>query len=379
MKKIFNSDKVLVTSFVLILVIGLLFFLSASLGVLASSTIKFVSIIRSQLLLGFLGGIIVFLITIRIPGSFWQKYAPAFFFLALGLTFLVYIPGVGISSGGARRWVDIGPISFQPVDFLKAGVILYLSALYSKFLKKPSETNSKSNPQKSVNLFSLLMPALIILILCATVLLPQPDTKSVVLIFLTVASVLFIVGLPYRIVLSVVGLLVGIAIVLIMTKPYIAQRFETFIHPERDSQGAAYQLKQSLIALGNGGAIGAGFGQSIQKFNFLPEPQGDSIFAIVGEEVGFVGSVIIIGLYLVFILRGIKLSLTLMSPFARLFFASFFILFALQTFLNIGSIYGLIPLTGVPLPLMSQGGTSMMITCGLFGIIIRLLYEQREF
>ncbi len=375
MKKLFAADKVLVTTFVLLLFIGLLFFLSASLGVMDSNNAKFISIVRTQLLLGFLGGIIAFLIVLRVPSSFWQKYAPFIFGFALILTALVYVPGIGFSHGGARRWVDIGPISFQPADFLKAAVLVYLCAIYAKFLKKETP-NQKNN--KKINLLSLLIPVIIILPLCAAVLLFQPDTKSVVLIFLTAVSILFIVGLPYRVIFSMIGILLIVGAGLIITKPYVATRFKTFLNPESDPHGASYQLKQSLIALGSGGVIGQGFGQSVQKFTFLPEPQGDSVFAVVGEEVGFVGSVIVIGLYLIFILRGLKISHTLQSPFSRLFFVGFFSLFAFQTFLNIGSIIGLIPLTGVPLPLMSHGGTSLLVSLALFGIIIRLLYEQKE-
>ncbi len=376
MKKIFAADKVLVTTFAILLIVGLLFFLSASLGVLDANALKFTSIVRTQILLGFVGGLIAFIFIIRIPSTFWQKYAPIFFFLALGLTALVYLPGIGVSHGGARRWVDIGPISFQPADFLKASIILYLAALYSKFLKRDNPKEKIKN--RTISLFALIIPVLVILVLSAGILLPQPDTKSVVLIFLTCVSVLFIVGLPYRIILSIIGALLILGVFLILTKPYIATRFKTFLNPENDPQGASYQLKQSLIGLGSGGIIGQGFGQSVQKFNFLPEPQGDSVFAVVGEEVGFVGSVFVIGLYLVFILRGLKLSHTLVSPFGRLFFVGFFALFAFQAFLNIGSIIGLIPLTGVPLPLMSHGGTSLLVNCALFGIIIRVLYEQNQ-
>ncbi|OGI76358.1 hypothetical protein A3C57_01095 [Candidatus Nomurabacteria bacterium RIFCSPHIGHO2_02_FULL_33_12] len=375
MKKLFESDKVLITTFGLLLIIGLLFFLSASLGVLASNGAKFNSIIQNQLLFGFLGSIISFIIIIRIPTTFWQKYASLLFFISLILTALVYIPGIGISHGGAVRWIDIGPVSFQPSDFLKAGVLLYLSALYSKFLNK---NNIQNNKLKPINIFSLIAPAVIILGLCSLVLLFQPDTKSVVLIFLMVSVILFIVGLPYKIIISILGILIIVTTMLIMSKPYIKDRFETFLNPERDPRGSSYQLKQSLIGFGSGGLIGQGFGQSVQKFNFLPEPQGDSIFAVVGEEVGFIGSIVIIGLYLIFILRGIKLVSTLESPFGRLFFVGFFTLFAFQTFLNIGSITGLIPLTGVTLPLMSQGGTSLLITCSLFAIVVRLLYEQNK-
>lgn len=375
MKKLFAADKILVTTFLLLLTIGLLFFLSAALGILASDTAKFVSIVRAQMLLGFIGGIITFLICIRIKSEFWQKYAAIFFFLSLGLTVLVYIPGIGFSHGGARRWIDIGPVSLQPAEFLKAATLVYLSALYAKFLKKRNTAGAKKS---NINLVQLMAPALVVLFLCAAVLLPQPDTKSVVLIFLMTAAILFVVGLPYRVIFSLLGILVLIGAFLISTRPYIKERFQTFLNPEHDPSGASYQLQQSLIGLGSGGVFGQGFGQSVQKFNFLPEPHGDSVFAVVGEEVGFVGSLIIVGLYLVLILRGMRLSRMMDSPFARLFFVGFFSLIAFQTFLNMGSTAGVIPLTGVPLPLMSHGGTSLLLTIALFGIIVRLLYERQS-
>ncbi len=372
MKKILQLDKVLVYSFFILLILGLLFFLSASLGVLASNTVKFAGIVKSQLILGFLLGIISLLVFIRVKSIFWQKASPFIFLGGLLLTILVYIPGIGFTHGGARRWIDIGPISLQPAEFLKAGALIFLAFLYSKFLKK-------DNAQNSTNLMKLLAPALIVIFTTAAVLLPQPDTKSVVLIFLLAVSFLFVCGLPYKFILPSIGIVILIFAFLISTKPYIANRFKTFLDPEHDPRGSSYQLRQSLIGLGNGGVIGQGFGQSIQKFNFLPEPQGDSIFAVVGEEVGFVGSFVIIGLYLVFILRGIKLALTLNNPFGRMYLIGFFSLFAFQTFLNIGSTVGVIPLTGVPLPLMSQGGTSLLINLALFGIVLRLLYENKQY
>lgn len=375
MKKLFAADKILVTVFLILLAVGLLFFLSASLGVLAADTAKFVSIVRAQILLGLCGGALVFFVFLRVKSEFWQKYAAVFFFLALGITLLVYIPGVGFSHGGARRWIDLGPLSLQPAEFLKAAALIYLSALYAKFLKKKKDISRHDKP---VNLFQLLAPALIILFLCAAALLPQPDTKSVVLIFLVAASILFVVGLPYRIIFTILGILVLVGTFLVFTKPYVRERFQTFLNPEHDPRGASYQLQQALIGMGSGGVFGQGFGQSVQKFSFLPEPHGDSIFAVVGEEVGFIGTVVIIGLYLVFVLRGFKLSQIMDSPFARLLFIGFFSLFAFQAFLNIGSISGAIPLTGVPLPLMSHGGTSLLINLALFGIIVRMLYEQHK-
>jgi len=375
MKKLFLADKFLLTIFLILLTLGIMFFLSASLGILASNTEKFSSIVKTQLLLGLLGGIISFLVVLKIPSSFWQKYSPWIFGFSVILTLLVYVPGLSMEHGGARRWIDIGPVSLQPAEFLKAAVLIYLSALYAKILRSKKEL-SKSG--QGITLPQLLAPALIILFICGSVLLPQPDTKSVVLILTIAASLLFAAGLPYKIIFSIFGIIVVLGAFLISTKPYVRERFETYLNPESDLSGSSYQLNQSKIALGSGGVLGQGFGQSVQKFNYLPEPHGDSIFAVVGEEVGFVGSVIVIVLYLFFILRGFKLSQTMETSFAKLYFIGFFSLFAFQSFLNIGSATGVIPLTGVPLPLMSHGGTSMMINLALFGIIVRLLYEKNK-
>lgn len=375
MKKLFLADKFLITIFLILLTLGIMFFLSASLGILASNTEKFSSIVKTQLLLGLLGGIISFLVVLKIPSSFWQKYSPWIFGFSVILTLLVYVPGLSMEHGGARRWIDIGPVSLQPAEFLKAAVLIYLSALYAKILRSKKEL-SKSG--QGITLPQLLAPALIILFICGSVLLPQPDTKSVVLILTIAASLLFVAGLPYKIIFSIFGIIVVLGAFLISTKPYVRERFETYLNPESDLSGSSYQLNQSKIALGSGGVLGQGFGQSVQKFNYLPEPHGDSIFAVVGEEVGFVGSVIVIVLYLFFILRGFKLSQTMETSFAKLYFIGFFSLFAFQSFLNIGSATGVIPLTGVPLPLMSHGGTSMMINLALFGIIVRLLYEKNK-
>lgn len=374
MKKITAVDKILGSLFLALLLIGFAFFLSASFGVLASNPIKFVSMIKSQFLLGLVGGIICIFLVMRIPTDFWQKYSPWFFGLSLLLTLLVFVPALSYEHGGANRWISLGFVSFQPVELLKAASILYLSVIYKKFLKK----DPKDIKNNSYSFFALVAPAAIIMVLVTSVLIFQPDTKNTVILFLITFIILFVVGLPFRYIGFMAGVVVFLGLVLIQTRPYVKDRFVTFLNPEHDVRGSSYQLSQSLIALGSGKILGQGFGQSVQKFNFLPEPQGDSIFAVVGEEVGFVGSTLVLLLYLGFILRGIKLSLGITNGFGRLFMISFFSLFGIQTFLNVASIIGLIPLTGVPLPLMSQGGTSLLVTCGLFGIILRILYEEKQ-
>lgn len=372
MKRLLFQDKILGTTFIAILIVGFLFFLSASLGVLSVNSAKFVSIMKAQIVLGFIGGFIVLFLAYKVPLLTWQKISPYLFFLSLFICLLVFVPHIGFSHGGARRWISLFGFSFQPAELLKATSLLYLSALYSKWATVKIK---KFDSTKSVLL--MILPALMVIVLSAGVLIKQPDTKSLVLIIFIAVAILFIVGMPYKwigifFILAIVGLAV-----LISAKPYVASRFKTFINPESDPHGASYQLRQSLIGLGSGGTFGYGFGKSVQKFGFLPEPQGDSIFAVVGEETGLIGGLFVIGLYMVFILRGLKLSNDVISPFGRLFGVGFFSLFAFQSFLNIGSTVGVIPLTGVPLPFMSQGGSSVLIMFVLFGIFLKALSKEK--
>jgi cell division protein FtsW len=218
----------------------------------------------------------------------------------------------------------------------------------------------------------------ILLAVIAFILFNQPDTKSFILITITGLSMLFISGVSMKYI-ALLGL--GSVIVLgtlVYFTPYLQERVKTFIDPSQDSQGSSYQIQQSLIAIGSGGIVGRGYGQSIQKFSYLPEPQGDSIFAVVGEEFGFVGSVIIIILYLIFLLRGLRIANNSPDLFSRLLVSGIVILIVAQSFMNIASIVGVIPLTGVPLVFMSHGGTSLMIYLIAMGIIFQISKFQRN-
>lgn len=188
---------------------------------------------------------------------------------------------------------------------------------------------------------------------------------------------LFLSGTP----LKHLGIMVGSTLVLFgilaMTTPYLRERVQTFINPNSDPSGSSYQLRQSLIAMGSGGIGGRGFGQGIQKFTYLPEPQGDSIFAVIGEEFGFIGGVIVILLYLLFAMRGLWISRRVTDPFGGLLASGLVILITLQAFMNIASITGLFPLTGVPLVFMSQGGTSLLVSLGMVGIILSVSKDRK--
>jgi len=357
MKKV---DKFFLIILGLLVIIGVAMFVSASLGILAKNEKIFYAVLFSQLVLGLGLGLIGMYLSFKINYKFWRKYAFFIFLGAILLTAVVFIPDLGWSHGGARRWLQLGPVSFQPVEILKFGFVIYFAAWLSWAKNRVQDLR-----------FGIL-PFGIMIAIIALILFKQPDTKSFILIALTGASMLFISGVPMRYIAGV-GL-VGVLVLgsLLFYKPYLQERVKTFINPSSDPRGSSYQIQQSLIALGSGGIFGRGFGQSIQKFSYLPEPQGDSIFAVLGEELGFVGAVATIFLYLLFALRGFHIANNSPDLFSRLLVSGIVILVTVQSFMHIASVTGVFPLTGVPLVFMSHGGTSLMIYLSAMGIVLNI-------
>ncbi len=361
-----KSDKLFLSVVMILILSGLAFFVSASLGVLAKNEKNFYEILISQLGFGFGFGLIGMYIMLKVPYKTLRKLAFYIFIFALILTALVYVPGLGWSHGGARRWISLLGISFQPAEILKFAFIIYLSAYLSQMKEKVK--NFKYG----------ILPFLVMLIIVGALLLNQPDTKSFILITGTGLSMLFLVGVPFRHIFGV-GILVGIlAGVLIYFTPYLQARVNTFLNPSVDAKGSSYQIQQSLIAVGSGGIFGRGYGQSIQKFSYLPEAQGDSIYAVIGEEFGFIGSVMVILLFVIFFLRGMKIASQSPDQFSRLLVSGIVILIVLQSFLHIASVIGVFPLTGVPLVFMSHGGTALTIYMMAVGIVLQISKHHKK-
>jgi len=360
MKK--NSiDKIFFGIVSALVVIGLIVFTSASLGILAKNETKFYGVIFSQFTFGFLGGMVALFVGLKIPYKFFRKYSLILFILSIILTGLVLVPGIGQAHGGASRWINILGYSFQPVEFLKIGFIIYFSAWLSWAKGKVKDP-----------MFSIL-PLIVLLGIIAVVLLKQPDTKSIILITITAIVMLFVSGAPIKYILGFFGVSILAFVILVSFTPYLQQRVDTFLNPNENGKSSSYQLQQSLIAVGSGGIAGRGLGQSIQKFNYLPEPQGDSIFAVVGEELGFIGCAVIICLYLAFLLRGYRIAIrNAPDSFAKLLVIGFITIITAQSFMNIASITGVFPLTGVPLVFISQGGTALLLSLGMMGIILNI-------
>jgi len=344
----------------LLISVGAATFVSASLGILVKNKDVFYSVLRNQLVLGLGLGLLGMYACLRIDYKFWRKYSLIIFIGSILLTMAVFIPSLGLRHGGAERWVQFAGFSFQPVEFLKFGFIIYFAAWLSWV--KSRVTDFKFG----------ILPLIILLAIISGILLQQPDTKSLILIMITGIVMLFVSGVPMKYILGFSGLAVLVLSSMVYFTPYLQARVKTFINPAADSAGSGYQIQQSLIALGGGGIYGRGFGQSIQKFSYLPEPQGDSIFAVWGEEMGFMGGVALIILYLLFALRGFRIANNSPDLFSRLLVSGIVIMITAQSFMHIASIIGVFPLTGVPLVFMSHGGTALMVYMMAIGVIFQI-------
>ena len=358
-------DKFFLTTVLILIFFGMAMFISASLGILVKNSKTFYGVLLSQFVLGLGFGIIGMYIALNIDYKFWRKYALYFFLASILLTSAVFISTFGWSHGGAQRWIKIGSFSFQPVEILKFTFIIYFAAWLSWAKNRVKDFK-----------FGIL-PLTILLGVIAFILLKQPDTKSFILITITGIAMLFISGVPYKYIFGLGTIAIIFLGTLVFFKPYLQERVKTFIDPSSDPRGSSYQVQQSLIAIGSGGIFGRGYGQSIQKFSYLPEPQGDSIFAVIGEELGLVGGIATILLYCIFALRGMKIASNSPDLFSRLLVSGIVILITVQSFMHIASVIGVFPLTGVPLPFMSHGGTSLMIYLTAIGIVLNISKYQK--
>lgn len=355
-----SYDKPFLLLSVLLTLAGTFIFISASFGLLLRSGPSFASILISQIGIGLAGGIIIAYVLYRTPLAWIQKVAPFAFIFSCLLLILVFVPDIGLSHGGARRWLLIGSFSFQPAELLKITYLLILAAWCSMV----------GGRIKTVR-FGVL-PFLCINIIVGILLILQPDTGTFIIVGVTGLAMFIIAGAQWKHILVIIGIGILAILLLVMWKPYIKDRVLTFINPDRDPYGSSYQIQQSLVAIGSGGFSGRGFGQSIQKFNYLPEPIGDSIFAVLGEEFGFIGTVSTVLLLVLFALRGLGIAMRSKNDFGRLVVVGIVILIITQSFMNIAAVLGLIPLTGEPLVFVSHGGSSLLFALANIGLVLNI-------
>lgn len=354
-------DKVFLSIALLLTLGGFFLFTSASLGLLArDSGADFSHVFFNQAFFGLFLGLLALFGMSHFHYKHIRKFSFYFFLFAIALSLAVFIPGLGMAHGGARRWIDLGFVSFQPSEFLKLGFVLYFATWLSAAKEKVRTFRYGTGP-------FLVMIGIVALLLFL-----EPDAGTFGILAIAGVGVFFVAGgrLTHLLLLAVLAVLsFG---VLLHFKPYAKERVLTFMEPDRDPYGSGYQLNQSLIAVGSGGAFGRGFGQSIQKFNFLPEPTNDAIYAVASEEFGFVGSASIILMFLFFAMRGFHIAGRAPDTWSRLVVCGIVLLIVSQSFINIASMLGIFPLTGVPLLFVSHGGTALFFVLVETGIILNI-------
>ena len=352
-------DKVLLIAVIIISLFGALMIYSSS---YVWAEYKFndpYKYLKSQSIFLVFGYITMILIS-KLPYQKYKKIANILFGICFLMLILVLIPGIGTVRNGSRSWFGIGGFGIQPSEFTKLGLIIFTA----KYLS--NNTRELKDIKKGV------FPILTVLILVFGLIMLEPDFGTGVVIVMTIIVLLFVSGVKmnFFIKIGILGI-IGV-IVLILIAPYRIERIISFLNPWTDPLGSGFQIIQSLYAIGPGGLLGLGFGNSIQKHFYLPEPQTDFIFSIISEEFGFMGVLIIASLFITIIYRGFKIAMNCEDLFGK--YIAFGITFGLafQTMLNLAVVVGLIPVTGVTLPFLSYGGSSLLISLTSIGILLNI-------
>ena len=288
------------------------------------------------------------------------KYGPILFVAALFLLIIVLIPQIGTKIYGARRWINLAGFNFQPSEFAKIALIFYGTYILAKFQKF------------NIRLFDILYVLFLPTAIATILVLLEPDLGSSLIFVAISLGTYFAAGGPTWHFLLMVPTVLGASIVAVITQPYRLARLKSFFDPNFDPQGASYQINQIITAVASGGLLGVGIGSSRGKFDFIPEVQSDAIFAVVAEEFGFIGSIVLIGLLLFLITRALTIASRARDFEGKILAIGLTILIASQALLNLGSIVVLIPLTGIPLPFISYGGSSLLVMMSAIGILISI-------
>ena len=356
-----NVDKTLLTIVMILLVFGLVMIASA--GVIYSET-RFADsyyFFKHQLIYGVLPGVFVLYLFSKIDYHFWRKVSVPLFIVSVIFLILVFVPGIGSRIYGASRWIYLGPFSFQPSEMAKLSIIIYLAA----WLESRGANRIK-------DMFEGFLPFLGIMGLIGFLVMKQPDTGTLGIIVLSSFAIFFVSGASLWHIISFGGIGAVLLWILIKIEPYRLNRITSFLDPGADPRGIGYQINQALLAVGSGGLFGVGLGHSRQKFNYLPEPVGDSIFAIVGEELGLLGAAFLVILFVLLAMRGIRIAKNSPDMFGRLMATGITVWITFQAFINISANIALVPLTGIPLPFISYGGTSLVFLMAGIGILLNI-------
>ena len=360
-------DTWLVGAVLGLVVIGLIMVASSSIMIsIKYYHISFHFLLRQIIYFSF--GVILTLIVMRIPNKYWEAWSLKLLFVSLLLLLLVLVPGIGRMVNGSRRWLAMGPIGVQASEIVKVTIILYVAG----YLVRQQESIKQS-------IIGFVKPLLILAVI-VLLLLMEPDFGTAVVISATIMAMLFLSGVKFRYYIGLMIFMLGALALIAVSSPYRVMRLLGFLNPWSDQFNTGYQLTQSLIAFGRGGALGVGLGGSIQKLFYLPEAHTDFLFAVLAEELGLLGIMVIMLLYIIMITRGLLIAYAAYQQ--QHFFAAnvgygltFWL--GMQALINMGVNGGLLPTKGLTLPFLSYGGASIVMNCIAIGLLLRIDYENR--
>ncbi|MBI4415169.1 MAG: putative lipid II flippase FtsW [Candidatus Kerfeldbacteria bacterium] len=311
-------------------------------------------------------GLLAFFFLSRIDYHVWRKFAFPFLLLSVILLVMVFLPGIGFRAGGASRWILLGNFLLQPAEVVKLTFLVYLAVWLEKHAKGIHD------------FWYGFVQFLALLGIIVSLIMFQPDLGTVGVIVGLSIVVYFVAGAPYRH-LALFGLgATGLFALLIKVAPYRTQRLTVFLNREIDPQGIGYHMNQALLAIGSGGIFGLGLGHSRQKYNYLPEVTGDSIFAIIAEELGLLVAAAVVVLFVVLLIRGFSVARNAPDPFGKYLATGITAGIVLQAFVNIGAISGILPLTGIPLPFISSGGSSLIMAMAGMGMLVNISRQTKK-
>jgi len=353
-----QADYLLLVATVMLLIVGLLAVYTASFAIAYNEFGDANFFVKRQVVFAMVG-LVALVFFMQMDYQFLRTLSVPMLLLALTLLLLVLTP-IGVEHNGARRWLDVGPIEFQPSEFAKLAIIVYISAWLS-------------SRDGDITQFSLgFVPFVILLGVIGALILSEPDMGTTIIIVLVACTLFFVAGAPisHLALLLIVG--ASISACTIMLRDYQVDRLSSFLSAEADPQGNGFQILQLLIALGSGGPFGLGWAESRQKHLYVPGSQTDGVFAILGEELGFVGLLCILAIFAFLIIRGLRVTLRSRDNFALLLGIGVVSWIGYQTFINIAGITRTIPLTGVPLPFLSYGGSALIMVMAGIGILLSI-------
>jgi len=352
-----NLDRPLFLTLAALLLFGLGSLYSASVTVATRLTGDPSYFFFHQLIWALLGiGVVALFIQLNVHG--WERLAIPIFLVCLFLLVVILIPGVGVEVKGATRWLQVGPIRFQPAEAAKVAVVLLLARTLSR------------HPDRLHNFRDGLLPQLCLVGAVVVLVLAERDLGNAVVTAVVALVMFFLAGARLRHLGGIALCGLPLAVLAVVVEPYRVRRILAFLHPWKDATGAGWQITQSLMAIGSGGLFGTGVGAGVQKRYFLPEPHTDFIFSVVGEEAGLIGALLLLLLFLLLAWRGVRIAARAPTPFAQLLAAGATTLITLQALLNMMVCTSMVPTKGLPLPFFSAGGSALVVDMACAGLLL---------